>query len=640
LGRGDADDLISLLRTIALTDNIASVLQNARSEIHGSIISDENPVNSIVRLLKRLSLDGPKALALRISEAIDEDSLAASHRDEQVESANMISMAQDVLSAEGKPDDLEAMSQIVRSKTAVKSLRQLNTDEDDVWIMRRNASSVLEKLHEDLAALHREKSTLTEALKSQSETPSLTLRWTPGLGHICHIRGVKDVRSSMEKFGSARSASTTKSTRSFYLPEWSNLGGRIDQTKMQIRAEEQRVFRELREQVVINLVKLRRNAAVLDELDVACSAASLAAEQNLVRPILNESTSHIIIGGKHATVHLGLEEQGRAFVSNDCFVGDPERIWLITGPNMAGKSTFLRQNALISVLAQVGSFVPADHVEIGIVDRIFSRIGSADNLYQDQSTFMVEMLETAAILKQATPRSFVIMDEVGRGTTPEDGIAVGYACLHHLYHTNRCRTLFATHFHALADMTSDWGGVGCYCTDVAETASGSFSYVHRLRPGVNKRSHALKVATLAGPYCLTAHSFPLLIVHRYSESCNRCCEPDSEHVSGLCTGGGPCPHCNRCGYVSTVTERRGRIVRSVVSAALYTGKAMLSSLPASHFIPNFRIRSECTMSWTVGTVTSGFSLYPTSPMEISRRGLMVNFIFPPTCLQSGNYRFL
>jgi len=498
LGRGDADDLISLLRTIALTDNIASVLQNARSEIHGSSIADENPVNSIVRLLKRLSLDGPKALALRISEAIDEDGLAASHRGEQVESANVISMAQDVLSAEGKPDDLEAMSQIIRSKTAVKSLRQLNTDEDDVWIMRRNASFVLETLHEDLAALRQEKSTLTETLKSQSETPSLTLRWTPGLGHICHIRGVKDVRSSMEKFGSARSASTTKSTRSFYLSEWSNLGGRIDQAKMQIRAEEHRVFQELREQVVINLVKLRRNAAVLDELDVACSAASLAAEQNLVRPILNESTSHIIIGGKHATVQLGLEEQGRAFVSNDCFVGDPERIWLITGPNMAGKSTFLRQNALISVLAQVGSFVPADHVECGIVDRIFSRIGSADNLYQDQSTFMVEMLETAAILKQATPRSFVIMDEVGRGTTPEDGIAVGYACLHHLYHTNRCRTLFATHFHALADMTSDWGGVGCYCTDVAETASGSFSYVHRLRPGVNKRSHALKVATLAG----------------------------------------------------------------------------------------------------------------------------------------------
>lgn len=498
LGRGDADDLISLLRTITITENIASVLQSAESKTHESSIIHENSVNSIVILLKRLSLEGPMALALRISEAIDEDGLAESHRDEQVESANVISMAQDVLTAEGKPDDLEAMSQVVRSKTAVKSLRQLNTDEEDVWIMRRSASSTLEKLHDNLTSLRHEKSTLTDTLRSQMEASSLTLRWTPGLGHICHIRGVKDVRSSMEKFGSARSASTTKSTRSFYLPEWSNLGGRIDQAKMQIRAEEQRVFQELREQVVINLVKLRRNAAVLDELDVACSSASLADEQSLVRPTLNETASHIILGGRHATVQLGLEEQGRAFVSNDCFVGDPERIWLITGPNMAGKSTFLRQNALISILAQVGSFVPADHVEIGIVDRIFSRIGSADNLYQDQSTFMVEMLETAAILKQATPRSFVIMDEVGRGTTPEDGIAVGYACLHHLYYTNRCRTLFATHFHALADMTKEWGGVGCYCTDVAETASGSFSYVHRLRPGVNNRSHALKVATLAG----------------------------------------------------------------------------------------------------------------------------------------------
>ncbi|MCJ1243013.1 DNA mismatch repair ATPase msh1 [Trapelia coarctata] len=498
LGRGDADDLISLLRTIAITENIASVMQSVASETQESIITHENRVNSIASLMKRLSLEGPTALALRISESIDEDGLAESHRDEQVESANVISMAQDVLTAEGKPDDLEAMSQVVRSKTAVKGLRQLNTDEDDVWIMRRNANSTLEKFHGNLTALRQEKSTLTDTLKSQMEASSLTLRWTPGLGHICHIRGAKDVRSSMEKFGSARNASTTKSTRSFYLPEWSNLGGRIDQSKMQIRAEEQRVFQELREQVVINLVKLRRNAAVLDELDVACSAASLADEQSLVRPILNDSASHIILGGRHATVQLGLEEQGRAFVSNDCFVGDPERIWLITGPNMAGKSTFLRQNALISILAQVGSFVPADHVEIGIVDRIFSRIGSADNLYQDQSTFMVEMLETAVILKQATPRSFVIMDEVGRGTTPEDGIAVGFACLHHLYHTNRCRTLFATHFHALADMTSEWGGVGCYCTDVAETGSGSFSYVHRLRHGVNNRSHALKVATLAG----------------------------------------------------------------------------------------------------------------------------------------------
>lgn len=236
----------------------------------------------------------------------------------------------------------------------------------------------------------------------------------------------------------------------------------------------------------------------MDELDVACSFAILAEEQQMVRPILNTGTSHKIIGGRHPTVKLGLEEQGRQFVSNDCFLGEEERIWLVTGPNMGGKSTFLRQNALITILAQVGSFVPADYAEIGIVDQIFSRIGAADDLFRDQSTFMVEMLETAAILNQATPRSFVIMDEVGRGTTPEDGTAVGFACLHHLHNVNKCRTLFATHFHALADMTRDFERLGTYCTDIKETGSGSFTFIHRLRRGVNRESHALKIARLAG----------------------------------------------------------------------------------------------------------------------------------------------
>lgn len=328
--------------------------------------------------------------------------------------------------------------------------------------------------------------------------PSLSLRWTPGTGYVCHVKGAKDVRLSLEMSNSTRDVKSTRSTRLFHHPEWSQLGGKMDQVRFQIKAEEQHIFQQLREQVILNLVTLRRNAAVLDELDIASSFATLAQEQGLVRPVLNLSCEHKILGGRHPTVTLGLEEEGRAFVSNDCFLGEKERIWLITGPNMAGKSTFLRQNALICILAQIGSFVPADHAEVGLVDRIFSRVGSADDLFRDQSTFMVEMLETATILNQATPRSFVIMDEIGRGTTPKDGIAVGYACLHHLYHTNQCRTLFATHFHALADMSHDFKNLGYYCTDIAVEDSGSFSYVHRLRKGVNRESHALKVARLAG----------------------------------------------------------------------------------------------------------------------------------------------
>ena len=521
LSRGDADDLVSLHRTILVTHNIAQVIRNCSESIQGRLSG------SLLEQLSRFSLESPLQLASAISEAIDEDALLENHLNAQLEIAGTVSKAQDVLNTEGNDADARALSRIVKSRASSKvsigpsvqedhnlapdssSLYEddseaadpatgITSDEHDSWIMRRTASPILERLHEDLAKLFEEKSSLTAVLKQSSGAASLTLRWTPGLGHFCHVKGLKDVRASVERLRSARSVGSSKSTRSFYISEWSTLGARIDQLKLQIKSEEQRVLHTLRQKVVENLVKIRRNAAVLDEIDVACSFATLASEHHFVRPILNEGRSHRILEGQHPTVMLGLEEQGRHFVSNDCLVGDKELIWLITGPNMAGKSTFLRQNALISILAQVGSFVPAKYAEVGTVDQIFSRIGSADNLYQDQSTFMVEMLETAQILKQATPRSFVIMDEVGRGTTPEDGVAISYACLYHLHNINKCRTLFATHFHTLANMTQDWPSLGRYCTDVSEDSNGSFTYMHRLRGGVNRESHALKVARLAG----------------------------------------------------------------------------------------------------------------------------------------------
>ena len=497
LGRGDADDLLSLHRTIIAVQNIFKLLQEAMTndpKETKSLSSDQ----SLASVLQRFSLDGPNVLASRIADTIDEEGLMASHRNEEIESAKIVSMAQEVLEKEGTSSDFESMPRALRSKSTAKESGEQGSEENDTWVMRRNASPTLERLHSSLARLRQEKVQLTAVLRQQANAPSLTLRWSAGLGHICHVKGVKDVQMSTANLSFARNVSSTKSTRSFYVSDWSTLGGRIDQARFQIQIEEQRVFQTLREQVVQNIIKIRRNGAILDELDVACSSAVLAEEQGFVRPVLNKGLNHVIVGGRHPTVTLGLEEQGRAFVNNDCFVGEKQRTWLITGPNMAGKSTFLRQNALISVLAQVGSFVPAEHAEIGIVDHLFSRVGSADNLFKDQSTFMVEMLETAAILRNATSRSFVIMDEVGRGTTPEDGIAVGFACLHHLYHTNRCRTLFATHFHILTDMTKAWGHLGCYCTDVVESSDGTFSYVHRLRPGVNRQSHALKVARLAG----------------------------------------------------------------------------------------------------------------------------------------------
>lgn len=501
LGRGDADDLVSLQRTIEATRGIDNVMQRYTSSLGSpSTAPGENvdEASCLQKMSSRLSLDGPSALAARIAEVIDEEGLSESHRMEESEGADMLALAQEVLSSEGSSEDMEALSRVVRSKASSKASKEQEVESEDTWIMRTSASPTLQRLHDILADLRQEKANLTAKLRQQLGAQSLSLRWTPGLGHFCHIKGAKDVRTSLESFANVRSVSSSKSTRSFHLSEWSTLGSTIDQTKLQIRAEEQRVFQELRQQVIRNLVTLRRNAAVLDELDIACALAVLAHEQHYVRPLLNLSTAHKIIAGRHPTVTQGLEEQGRAFTSNDCFVGAPEPIWLLTGPNMAGKSTFLRQNALITILAQTGSFVPAAHAELGIVDQLFSRVGAADNLFRDQSTFMVEMLETAHILRAATSRSFVVMDEVGRGTTPEDGVAVGFACLEYLARVNGCRTLFATHFHRLADLTSGWGGVGCYCTDVREGEGGGWAYVHRLRRGVNRRSHALKVARLAG----------------------------------------------------------------------------------------------------------------------------------------------
>ncbi|KEF58927.1 uncharacterized protein A1O9_03770 [Exophiala aquamarina CBS 119918] len=500
LNKGDADDMVSLGRAIAETAAAYGVLQSAVASDNTSL-SDPAPSveesHPLKILLRRFTLEGPAALEDRISHSIDEEGLLRQHRLEEDEAASVAALAQEVV-LQSAPEELPSLPKAVRSRTRSTEDIDGETKLEEPWVMRRNATQTLFHLHETLKDLEVEKVELTRRLREELGAPSLQLKTTPGLGHICHVRNAAGFDQSKFESLHAKMVSSTKSTRSFYLTDWTRLGRSIDQTVLHIRGEEKRIFAELRELVIKNLITLRRNAAVMDELDVSTAFATLAKEQSWTRPILNLGTEHKILGGRHPTVKLGLEEQGRSFVSNNLMLNQNERIWLVTGPNMGGKSTFLRQNALLTILAQSGSYVPATHAEIGIVDQVFSRIGAADDLFRDQSTFMVEMLETAAILKHATPRSFVIMDEVGRGTTPEDGTAVGYASLHHLYHINKCRTLFATHFHALADMTQEWTKLGCYCTDVLEDANGAFTFVHRLKKGTNRHSHALKVAKLAG----------------------------------------------------------------------------------------------------------------------------------------------
>lgn len=509
LNRGDPDDLLRLASTIKATEDMVDLIKTR--------LSSRTPADDcLTTMISRINLDRPLTLAHRIREAIDEEGLSVKHQIEDSEEGEMIALAQQIVSTEGTSASDDILPKGAKKKASAKptSLREHYGEDNEVWIMRPQASPHLQRLHSDLAILLEDRAALTQTLRERLGASTLTLRWTPGLGHICHVKG-KDARAS----AGSKTLSSSRTTRSFHQPEWSSLGERLDRVRFQIRQEEQRVFASLREAVVLCLVKLRRNAAVLDELDITTSFARLAIEQDLVRPIMTDSLPSspnttpktTILGGRHATVQGGLTVQGRTFTANDLTIGGPAqhgRVWLITGPNMGGKSTFLRQNALMAILAQAGCFVPATYARMGIVDALFSRVGSADNLFADQSTFMVEMLETAAILRRATPRSFVIMDEIGRGTTPDAGTAVAFAALHHLVTVNRCRALFATHFHEIADMArarglalengGENGTVEMYCTDVEEDGRGGFSYVHKLRKGVNRDSHALKVAKIAG----------------------------------------------------------------------------------------------------------------------------------------------
>jgi DNA mismatch repair protein MutS len=205
-----------------------------------------------------------------------------------------------------------------------------------------------------------------------------------------------------------------------------------------------------------------------------------------------------VTGGRHPVVEQALTAaEGGAFIANDCDLDEDRRLWLVTGPNMAGKSTFLRQNALIAVLAQIGSFVPAEAARIGIVDRLFSRVGAADDLARGRSTFMVEMVETAAILNQATERSLVILDEIGRGTATFDGLSIAWAAVEHLHEVNRCRALFATHFHELVALTGRLPALKPYTMRIKEW-EGDVVFLHEVAPGAADRSYGIHVARLAG----------------------------------------------------------------------------------------------------------------------------------------------
>jgi DNA mismatch repair protein MutS len=262
-------------------------------------------------------------------------------------------------------------------------------------------------------------------------------------------------------------------------------------------AAEEAHFEELVAAVVQAREAIAATAAALARLDVGAGNAERAAEADWCRPDIAEDAGLVITAGRHPVVEAALARTGERFVANDCLLAETNRLWLIGGPNMGGKSTFLRQNALIVLLAQAGCFVPAEAARIGLVDRLFSRVGAADNLARGRSTFMVEMVETAAILAQATNRSFVILDEVGRGTSTYDGLALAWAVAEAVHTQIRCRCLFATHYHELARLAETCEALSLHHVRAREW-QGDLVLLHELADGPADRSYGLAVARLAG----------------------------------------------------------------------------------------------------------------------------------------------
>jgi DNA mismatch repair protein MutS len=271
---------------------------------------------------------------------------------------------------------------------------------------------------------------------------------------------------------------------------------------------EQKIFEELVQKVLKEADTLSLIAKALAWLDVAASHAELAKQYKLIRSTINESNTFNVTEGRHSIVEQALLFDHQAFVPNTCELGEGQFLWLMTGPNMAGKSTFLRQNALMIVMSHIGCFVPATRAEIGVVDRLFSRIGASDDLASGKSTFMVEMIETAAILNQATDKSFVILDEIGRGTATYDGMSIAHATVEYLHDVNRCRTLFATHYHELTDLENTLNNVACYTMAIQEW-NDKIVFKHQVIKGTADRSYGIHVAELAG--------FPAKALHRAEE---------------------------------------------------------------------------------------------------------------------------
>ncbi|WP_147109792.1 DNA mismatch repair protein MutS [Tateyamaria sp. syn59] len=360
-------------------------------------------------------------------------------------------------------------------------------DLDEARQLRDEGRSVIAKMQQDYAA--------------QAGVQSLKIKHNNVLGYFIEVTAThadKMMSSPLNETFIHRQ--TTANQIRFTTVELSDLETRILNAGGRALEIEKRLYESLKAMVLDNAAQISQTANALAEIDLATGLATLATARNWTKPNLDTSRTFEITGGRHPVVEHALSQQGGSpFIANDCDLNaeDGAAVWLLTGPNMSGKSTFLRQNALITILAQMGSFVPAQSAYIGLVSQIFSRVGASDDLARGRSTFMVEMVETAAILNQADDRALVILDEIGRGTATYDGLSIAWATLEHLHDVNKSRALFATHYHEMTALAGKLDGVENATVSVKEW-DGEVIFLHEVKRGAADRSYGVQVAQLAG----------------------------------------------------------------------------------------------------------------------------------------------
>ncbi len=455
-------------------------------------------VPDIARALARLALErgGPRDLA-----AIRDGMMAAG------ETATLL--------AQGDlPKEVEGAVRALRGVDAALADTLALALRDDLPLHKRDGGFVRAgylPLLDDTLVLKDDSRRVIAALQgryaSETECRTLRVKHNNFLGYFIEVPQIIGEKLLREPFSTTFIHRQTMADQMrFSTAELGALESRLVSAADHALALELDVFSRLNSAVLAQADALKRVADALAIIDVSAALADLAERRGWVRPEITEELDFHVTGGRHPVVEAVLSGEGKSFVANDCDLSAPEgqsaerragKIFLVTGPNMAGKSTFLRQNALIAVLAQMGAHVPANAARLGIVDRLFSRVGAADDLARGRSTFMVEMVETAAILNQATARSLVILDEIGRGTATFDGLSIAWAAVEHLHEVNHCRALFATHFHELTALTKRLERLSNVTMRVTDW-QGDVVFLHEVIAGAADRSYGIQVAKLAG----------------------------------------------------------------------------------------------------------------------------------------------